>query len=127
MGIVDAIVFVRGGQIRGNDVTTPRAGFHPAVSPNGTKIAFDDGTNLFTMDVNGVANPEIGHSQQRLSERRLLRRSGRGDKIGQRRSRFSHSHDHGTNAHYASWWRAGATSNRMADCNTFAAPSSDVS
>ncbi|HKN54419.1 MAG TPA: neutral zinc metallopeptidase [Amycolatopsis sp.] len=39
----------------------------------------------------------------------------------------SHSHDHGTNAHYASWWRAGATSNRMADCNTFAAPSSDVS
>lgn len=39
----------------------------------------------------------------------------------------SRSHDHGTNAHYASWWRAGATSNRIADCNTFAAPSSEVS
>jgi hypothetical protein len=39
----------------------------------------------------------------------------------------SRSHDHGTNAHYASWWRAGATSNRISDCNTFAAPSSEVS
>lgn len=39
----------------------------------------------------------------------------------------SHSKDHGTNAHYASWWRAGATSNRIADCNTFAAPSTEVS
>ncbi|MEV5721869.1 neutral zinc metallopeptidase [Amycolatopsis mediterranei] len=39
----------------------------------------------------------------------------------------SRSHDHGTNAHYASWWRTGATSNRIADCNTFAAPSSEVS
>jgi uncharacterized protein len=39
----------------------------------------------------------------------------------------SGSHDHGTNAHYASWWRAGAKSDRIADCNTFAAPSSEVS
>ncbi|WP_446680362.1 neutral zinc metallopeptidase [Amycolatopsis jiangsuensis] len=39
----------------------------------------------------------------------------------------SHSHDHGTNAHYAQWWRAGAKDNRIADCNTFAASSSDVS
>ncbi|MFI5612364.1 neutral zinc metallopeptidase [Amycolatopsis sp. NPDC051903] len=39
----------------------------------------------------------------------------------------SHSHDHGTNAHYAYWWRQGAKSNRIADCNTFAAPSSLVS
>ncbi|WP_442785220.1 neutral zinc metallopeptidase [Amycolatopsis sp. H20-H5] len=39
----------------------------------------------------------------------------------------SRSHDHGTNAHYASWWRAGATNNRIADCNTFSAPSSAVS
>ncbi|WP_442876130.1 neutral zinc metallopeptidase [Amycolatopsis sp. NBC_01480] len=39
----------------------------------------------------------------------------------------SHSHDHGTNAHYAQWWRAGARSNRIADCNTFAAPASEVS
>jgi predicted metalloprotease len=39
----------------------------------------------------------------------------------------SGSHDHGTNAHYAAWWRAGAKSNRIADCNTFAAPASEVS
>jgi len=39
----------------------------------------------------------------------------------------SGSHDHGTNAHYAQWWRAGAKSNRITDCNTFAAPSSEVS
>ncbi|MFD9896023.1 neutral zinc metallopeptidase [Amycolatopsis sp. NPDC059027] len=39
----------------------------------------------------------------------------------------SHSRDHGTNAHYAAWWRAGATNNRIADCNTFAAPASEVS
>jgi predicted metalloprotease len=39
----------------------------------------------------------------------------------------SRSHDHGTNAHYASWWRAGATSTRISDCNTFSAPSSEVS
>ncbi|GAA3541209.1 neutral zinc metallopeptidase [Amycolatopsis ultiminotia] len=39
----------------------------------------------------------------------------------------SHSHDHGTNAHYAQWWRAGAKDNRIADCNTFSAPSSAVS
>jgi hypothetical protein len=39
----------------------------------------------------------------------------------------SGSHDHGINAHYASWWRAGAKSNRIFDCNTFAASSSAVS
>ena len=39
----------------------------------------------------------------------------------------SRSHDHGTNAHYAQWWRAGAKDNRIADCNTFAASASDVS
>jgi predicted metalloprotease len=39
----------------------------------------------------------------------------------------SGSHDHGTNAHYAAWWRKGAESDRLAQCNTFAAPASDVS
>lgn len=39
----------------------------------------------------------------------------------------SGSHDHGTNAHYAAWWRVGAQYNRIAKCNTFAAPNSDVS
>lgn len=39
----------------------------------------------------------------------------------------SGSHDHGTNAHYAQWWRTGAQDNRIAQCNTFAAPSTEVS
>ncbi|AXB49068.1 metalloprotease [Amycolatopsis albispora] len=39
----------------------------------------------------------------------------------------SGSRDHGTNAHYAAWWRAGAKDNRIVDCNTFAASSSEVS
>jgi predicted metalloprotease len=39
----------------------------------------------------------------------------------------SGSHDHGTNAHYASWWRLGAQYNRIAKCNTFTASSADVS
>ncbi|HVW40863.1 MAG TPA: neutral zinc metallopeptidase [Amycolatopsis sp.] len=39
----------------------------------------------------------------------------------------SGSNDHGTNAHYAQWWRTGAQYNRIAKCNTFAAPASDVS
>jgi predicted metalloprotease len=39
----------------------------------------------------------------------------------------SGSHDHGTNAHYAAWWRKGAQYNRIAQCNTFSAPSSQVS
>ncbi|MGA6164038.1 neutral zinc metallopeptidase [Amycolatopsis magusensis] len=39
----------------------------------------------------------------------------------------SGSRDHGTNAHYASWWRAGAKDNRIVDCNTFSAASSAVS
>ncbi|TNC23233.1 neutral zinc metallopeptidase [Amycolatopsis alkalitolerans] len=39
----------------------------------------------------------------------------------------SGSHDHGTNAHYAQWWRTGAQYNRIAKCNTFAAPASEVS
>ncbi|WP_236795930.1 neutral zinc metallopeptidase [Amycolatopsis sp. GM8] len=39
----------------------------------------------------------------------------------------SGSHDHGTNAHYAAWWRKGAQSDRLAQCNTFAAPDADVS
>nr|WP_098511196.1 neutral zinc metallopeptidase [Amycolatopsis sulphurea] len=39
----------------------------------------------------------------------------------------SRSHDHGTNAHYAQWWRTGAKDNRIVDCNTFSAPSSAVS
>jgi hypothetical protein len=38
----------------------------------------------------------------------------------------SGTHDHGTNAHYASWWRQGARSDRVAQCNTFAASSGDV-
>ncbi|WP_084628661.1 neutral zinc metallopeptidase [Amycolatopsis nigrescens] len=39
----------------------------------------------------------------------------------------SGSHDHGTNAHYASWWRTGAEDNRIAECNTFSAPATEVS
>ncbi|NIH85351.1 neutral zinc metallopeptidase [Amycolatopsis granulosa] len=39
----------------------------------------------------------------------------------------SGSNDHGTNAHYAQWWRTGAQFNRIAKCNTFAAPASAVS
>ncbi|HJQ46227.1 MAG TPA: neutral zinc metallopeptidase [Amycolatopsis sp.] len=39
----------------------------------------------------------------------------------------SGSNDHGSNAHYAEWWRTGAQYNRIAKCNTFAAPTSDVS
>nr|WP_325703744.1 neutral zinc metallopeptidase [Amycolatopsis sp.] len=39
----------------------------------------------------------------------------------------SGSHDHGTNANYAAWWRKGAQNNRIAQCNTFAAPASEVS
>ncbi|WP_431875164.1 neutral zinc metallopeptidase [Amycolatopsis sacchari] len=39
----------------------------------------------------------------------------------------SGSHDHGTNAHYAAWWRKGAQFNRIAQCNTFSAPASEVS
>ncbi|WP_370946872.1 neutral zinc metallopeptidase [Amycolatopsis sp. cg5] len=39
----------------------------------------------------------------------------------------SGSRDHGTNAHYAAWWRAGAKSDRIVDCNTFSAPTSAVS
>ncbi|OZM75182.1 metalloprotease [Amycolatopsis antarctica] len=38
----------------------------------------------------------------------------------------SGSRDHGTNAHYAQWWRAGAKDNRIVDCNTFAAPAAEV-
>ncbi|WP_229874857.1 neutral zinc metallopeptidase [Amycolatopsis deserti] len=39
----------------------------------------------------------------------------------------SGSADHGTNAHYAQWWRTGAQFNRIAKCNTFAAPAAEVS
>jgi predicted metalloprotease len=39
----------------------------------------------------------------------------------------SGSHDHGTNAHYATWWRMGAQYNRITKCNTFAASAADVS
>ncbi|WP_116045159.1 neutral zinc metallopeptidase [Amycolatopsis palatopharyngis] len=39
----------------------------------------------------------------------------------------SGTRDHGSNAHYAGWWRAGAKENRIVDCNTFAAASADVS
>ncbi len=38
----------------------------------------------------------------------------------------SGTRDHGSNANYAKWWRAGAYDNRIVDCNTFAAPSEDV-
>jgi hypothetical protein len=43
----------------------------------------------------------------------------RGD--GQRQVR-----DHGTNAHAESWWQQGAQSNRLQQCNTWAASPSDV-
>ncbi|SFQ17261.1 hypothetical protein SAMN05421810_10535 [Amycolatopsis arida] len=39
----------------------------------------------------------------------------------------SGTRDHGSNANYAAWWRAGAKDNRIVACNTFAAPSSAVS
>ncbi|PRX44184.1 hypothetical protein B0I33_11262 [Prauserella shujinwangii] len=39
----------------------------------------------------------------------------------------SGTHDHGSNAHYAGWWRTGAVHNRIAQCNTFAAAPADVS
>ncbi|WP_312871838.1 neutral zinc metallopeptidase [Amycolatopsis acididurans] len=39
----------------------------------------------------------------------------------------SGSHDHGSNSHYAQWWHTGAQYNRIAQCNTFAAPASEVS
>jgi predicted metalloprotease len=39
----------------------------------------------------------------------------------------SGSHDHGTNTHYAAWWRIGAEYNRIAKCDTFAAGISEVS
>ncbi len=48
-----AIVYVEAGTIKGLDVTTPHAGFNPSISPNGTKIAFDSGGQLWTMDING--------------------------------------------------------------------------
>ncbi len=35
--------------------------------------------------------------------------------------------DHGSDAHAVSWWQHGAQKNRMAQCNTWAANSSDVS
>jgi len=35
--------------------------------------------------------------------------------------------DHGSNAHYAHWWRKGALDNRISDCNTFSAPPGSVS
>lgn len=35
--------------------------------------------------------------------------------------------DHGSDAHSASWWQHGAQKNRMAQCNTWAASSADVS
>jgi predicted metalloprotease len=39
----------------------------------------------------------------------------------------SGTHDHGSNANYAKWWRAGAVDNRIVDCNTFAANGVEVS
>ncbi|GAB3586591.1 neutral zinc metallopeptidase [Amycolatopsis endophytica] len=39
----------------------------------------------------------------------------------------SGSMDHGSNDHYAMWWRLGAQYNRIARCNTFAAPAAEVS
>ncbi|TWH22532.1 neutral zinc metallopeptidase [Prauserella rugosa] len=35
--------------------------------------------------------------------------------------------DHGSNANYAQWWRSGAESNRIVDCDTFSAQPSAVS
>jgi predicted metalloprotease len=35
--------------------------------------------------------------------------------------------DHGSEAHYTSWWQYGATKNRMAQCNTWNASPNDVS
>ena len=34
--------------------------------------------------------------------------------------------DHGSNAHYAEWWRKGALDNRISDCNTYAASAASV-
>lgn len=35
--------------------------------------------------------------------------------------------NHGSNTHYADWWRSGARANALAECNTFAAAESEVS
>ncbi|WP_336670672.1 neutral zinc metallopeptidase [Tsukamurella sp. USMM236] len=43
----------------------------------------------------------------------------RGDKPGNPR-------DHGSSVHYQAWWNSGYQSNRLAQCNTWAASSSDV-
>lgn len=37
------------------------------------------------------------------------------------------THNHGSNANYAQWWRTGAQDNRIAECNTFTASSDAVS
>ncbi len=49
-----AIVYVEGGIIKGSDVTTANAGNNPSISPNGNKVAYDSGGQLYTMDSNGA-------------------------------------------------------------------------
>lgn len=61
-----------------------------------------------------------GSGTQRMYDRAWQDQQTRGDDT-------SGSNDHGSNAHYAGWWRTGAQQNRIADCNTFAAASSEVS
>ena len=54
-----AIVYVEGGIIKGNDVTTANAGNNPSISPNGNKVAYDSGGTLWTMDINGATAMQV--------------------------------------------------------------------
>lgn len=59
------VVFVNGGQIETTAGCGSQAGSHPAFSPDGTKIAFDDGTTLFTMNAScaGAATLSVTGTQ----------------------------------------------------------------
>jgi len=56
------IAYVSGGFITTSGVACPsaQAGFHPAFSPNGSKIAYDDGTSLFVMNADCSGSSPVG-------------------------------------------------------------------
>lgn len=61
-----------------------------------------------------------GSITQRMFSRAWADQASRGDD-------HSDTRNHGSNAHYARWWRIGARTNSLSACNTFAAPDSAVS